>query len=203
MLDAAASFDLPTAALACLLTCSGCRLSEALELTRFQLDLEACAVIFFTLKRRQLHYRAVPIPQDLMAMLLVIAESRPGESRLWVWCGQTGWRRVKAVMAAAGIEGPMRFIRKSWDLRHRRSSRAYKRCFGRSRRRRVDGASRAASEVGSAQPAHPHRRSLRSLSRAIQSFAGGKPTHGFSARDFGKVEVKQGCHAVGRDVAPK
>ena len=106
VLDTAASFDLPTAALACLLTCSGCRLSEALELTRFQLDLEACAVIFRTLKRRQLHYRAVPIPQDLMEMLLIVAESRPGESRLWGWCRQTGWRRVKAVMAAAGIEGP-------------------------------------------------------------------------------------------------
>jgi len=105
-LDTAGEFDLPTAALACLVACSGCRLSEALQLTRFQLDPASSAVVFRTLKRRRLHHRSVPVPSEVIDILLALSERDPTDSRLWQWSRQHGWRRIKAVMAAAGIEGP-------------------------------------------------------------------------------------------------
>lgn len=104
-LEAAAQADSDTRAFCRLLAFTGCRLSEALELTVDRLDPEAGHVVFRTLKRRRLTYRAVPVPVGVMKELQRLSRGRPSTARLWSWCRQTGWRRVRAVMDAAGIAG--------------------------------------------------------------------------------------------------
>lgn len=96
--------DVATFLFCSLLVYTGCRISEALALTPARLDAETARVVFRTLKRRRLIHRAVPVPPELMAALC----HAKGEASapIWPWCRQTAWRRVKAVMDAAGISGP-------------------------------------------------------------------------------------------------
>lgn len=97
-----------------LLLFTGCRISEGLEVTPERFDWQDQAVMFRTLKKRGRKalttYRAVPLPADFMDELDLIHHLRGrGKSdprtRLWTWSRPTAWRRVKGVMAAAGIEG--------------------------------------------------------------------------------------------------
>jgi integrase/recombinase XerD len=89
-----------------LLAYTGCRISEGLSLTPSKLDAETGQVVFRTLKRRKLIFRAVPVPAKLMAALLVQGTGKGPHEPLWNWCRQTAWRRIKSVMHAAGIRGP-------------------------------------------------------------------------------------------------
>ena len=98
-----------------LLNFTGCRLSEALELTPRRLDRESNRVAFRTLKRRKTIFRAVPVPRDLMRELTKRAWGLGPDDRMWGWCRQTAWRHVKQVMAEAGIDGPQAMPR---GLRH-------------------------------------------------------------------------------------
>lgn len=107
-----------------LLSFTGCRISEALELTPRRLDAESGRVIFRTLKRRKRIFRAVPVPRDLMRELLVLSRDLDPDARLWGWCRQTAWRHVKQVMAEAGIDGPQAMPR---GLRHQFGLRAAER----------------------------------------------------------------------------
>lgn len=104
-----------------LLHFTGCRISEALELTPRRLDAEGRRVIFRTLKRRRRVFRAVPVPSPFMADLLELGRERGRDEPLWPWCRQTAWRRVKKVMASAGIDGPQAMPR---GLRHQFGVRA-------------------------------------------------------------------------------
>lgn len=99
----------------CLLHFTGCRVSEALELTPRRLDVEGGRVVFRTLKRRKRVFRAVPIPSQLMSDLVRLSRRLGPDERLWPCCRQTAWRRVKKVMAAANIDGPQAAPR---GLRH-------------------------------------------------------------------------------------
>lgn len=105
-LRAAAQTEPRVRALCRVLAYTGCRISEALNLTRAGLDAETGRIVLRTLKRRKLAFRAVPVPASLideLAALPVIADT---PDRLWHWCRQTGWRRVKSVMQQAGVAGP-------------------------------------------------------------------------------------------------
>lgn len=104
-LDAARRSDAATLALCSLLAYTGCRLSEALAVTPAQLDAAMGCVVFRTLKRRRVIYRAVPVPPELMQTLCRLAKERGPDVPLWAWCRQTAWRRVKRVMQQAGIAG--------------------------------------------------------------------------------------------------
>lgn len=104
--EAAGHFALPRAAFALTLLYTGCRISEALALTAFQIDAPAGAVVFRTLKRRRPHFRLVPVPDKLAAMLLELAARPPADGRLWAWSRWTAWRHIRTVMQAAGIAGP-------------------------------------------------------------------------------------------------
>lgn len=91
---------------------TGCRVSEALALTADQVDVEARMIVFESLKKRRSGvHRAVPVSESLIADLARahgISAATTGEfssARLWPWCRMTGYRRVKEVMAAAGIVG--------------------------------------------------------------------------------------------------
>lgn len=84
---------------------TGCRISECLELIPRRLDVDERRIIFRTLKRRKLIYRAVPIPSRLMRDLQALAQPLGDNDRLFPWCRQQGWRIVKAVMERAGVNG--------------------------------------------------------------------------------------------------
>src|SRR4029077_14752831 len=58
--------DPKTRILCYLLAFTGCRISEALALTPQQLDVETQRVVFRTLKRRKITFRAVPVPVSLL-----------------------------------------------------------------------------------------------------------------------------------------
>lgn len=94
-----------TRTFALVLAFCGCRISEALSITASQLDPETDRLILRTLKRRRQVFRAVPIPADLMQELVRLAKGKRSDERLWAWCRQTAWRRIKRLMDEAGIRG--------------------------------------------------------------------------------------------------
>ena len=85
---------------------TGCRISEALELTPRRLDTDDKRIVFRTLKRRKLAYRAVPAPAQLMRDLTTLGQELEPAAPLFPWCRVTGWRIVKDVMERARIAGP-------------------------------------------------------------------------------------------------
>lgn len=95
------------------LTHTGCRISEALELSADRIDFEAGVIVFESLKkRRKGMFRAVPIPTQLLDALDFVHGVRQKQNkvakyqtRLWPWARNTAWRHVKDVMEEAGIVG--------------------------------------------------------------------------------------------------
>lgn len=92
-------------ALCYVLVYSGCRVSEALELAPYRLDIENRALRFRTLKRRRLTFRTVPVPEFLVTMLRALPVG--DDDRYWPIHRSTAWRVVHAVMLRAHISGPM------------------------------------------------------------------------------------------------
>ena len=84
---------------------TGCRISEALNLTGEELDpVESVLRIRCLKKRNKSVTRRVPVPDRLAKELRLLArESKDG--RLWTFSRTTGWRIIKSVMSDAGIEG--------------------------------------------------------------------------------------------------
>ncbi|MFT4843030.1 MAG: integrase/recombinase XerD [Planctomycetota bacterium] len=91
---------------------SGCRISEALALTPRSVDLREQTITFQTLKQREhTRYRSVPVPAsttDTLELVHGIRKAKRGRKSnvaLWGWGRTQGFKHVKAVMAAADIEG--------------------------------------------------------------------------------------------------
>ena len=104
------------------LAMTGCRVSEALGLRACDVDLKANEVRLATLKRRKTHWRAIPVPEDLVQALELVhrvrraqGSARGANRRLWSITRQTANRQVGALMRTAGIEGPQACPR---GLRH-------------------------------------------------------------------------------------
>lgn len=101
------------------LALTGARISEVLELTPRQVDIEAGVIIIKTKKQRKKDrekarpvFRAVPIPRQLLRDLDkthdIRTARRQGDAidrRIWSWCRTTAWKRVKEVMHEADISG--------------------------------------------------------------------------------------------------
>lgn len=101
------------------LALSGARISEVLELTARQIDIEAGVVVIKTKKQRKRRgdetqplFRAVPMPHQILSELDKTHDIRKArrishalDRRLWSWCRTTAWKRVKEVMHAADING--------------------------------------------------------------------------------------------------
>lgn len=94
---------------------TGCRISEALQLTADRVDLTGKVIVFESLKKRRNGiYRAVPVPQDVLTTLELVhglREAQRGRDggksvRLWPWGRATAWRRVHEIMLDADIRGP-------------------------------------------------------------------------------------------------
>lgn len=85
---------------------TGCRISEALNLTTDRVDRSAQSVIFETLKRRKRgQFRSVPIPETLLRLFAEIVSAGGANTRVWSYSRVTGYRLIKAMMAEAGISG--------------------------------------------------------------------------------------------------
>ena len=88
---------------------TGCRLSEALGVTADRIDMEAGVIVFRSLKKRRddIH-RAVPVSPALLTALVQVHGLRESglNEGLWPWHRMTAHRRIKEVMADAGIVGP-------------------------------------------------------------------------------------------------
>jgi integrase/recombinase XerD len=89
------------------------RLSEVLALTAAAIDIDSGVANIETLKRRKRGIvRQVPLPPDtlreinrIFKLRLLQRDPELAAERLWRWSRTTAWRRVKEVMAAAGISG--------------------------------------------------------------------------------------------------
>lgn len=87
---------------------TGCRISEALALTPERIDWEEYTITFESLKKRNTGvFRSVPVPSSLVDILDLVHGLRqaPPKQRLWAWSRMTAYRKVKAVMATAGLDG--------------------------------------------------------------------------------------------------
>jgi integrase/recombinase XerD len=93
---------------------TGARVSEGLALTQGRIDISAKLVVLESLKKRRRGvFRAIPLPDDLLAELdrvhgLEDQHGDPGarSRRLWPWCRTFAWLRVKEGMAVANVVGP-------------------------------------------------------------------------------------------------
>ena len=111
-----------TQTLARTLALTGCRVSEALAIRACDVDLEAAEIRIATLKRRREHWRAVPIPQDLVSALDLVHRVRAAQGTprartrpLWTVTRQSAHRQITHLMRDAGISGPQATPR---GLRH-------------------------------------------------------------------------------------
>ncbi len=87
---------------------TGCRISEALNLTTAGVDLSQRCLVFETLKRRKRGvFRAVPIPDELVRLLMPLVASAGLSDRIWPLSRATAYRYVKGQMVRAGINGTM------------------------------------------------------------------------------------------------
>jgi integrase/recombinase XerD len=118
-LEAATKADRPIRTLCSVLYYTGCRISEALALTPRRIDFNDQTLIINTLKKRRKQvYRPIPVPNTLLDDLDLVHGIREAIKRhktdkldapLWSVSRVTAWRRVTAVMSAAGIpDGPHR-----------------------------------------------------------------------------------------------
>ncbi|MCP3477643.1 site-specific integrase [Bradyrhizobium sp. CCGUVB1N3] len=90
---------------------SGGRISEILALSAVSIDLDSRVATIRTLKRRKPGVvRQVPLPrshvQELNRAFGIRRRQRDplgATTRLWRWSRTTAWRRVKEVMARAGV----------------------------------------------------------------------------------------------------
>jgi len=91
---------------------TGCRISEALELTAKDIDISSGSITFRTLKqKKKLRYRSVPVPDSTLDALELVhgirkaSRSRKAPPRLWDWQRIQAYNHIKAVMKEAGITG--------------------------------------------------------------------------------------------------
>jgi len=112
-LESPQALPLPDCLFCEVLAWSGGRISEVLALTPASIDIESGVASITTLKRRRRGVvRQVPLPDELLDGLdrefgVRDAQRDPdlANERIWTWSRTTAWRRVKEIMAAAGISG--------------------------------------------------------------------------------------------------
>ena len=83
---------------------TGCRISEALMLRPSDVYPEEGVIVIHSLKKRTPgHVREIPVPKELIDLLMSIARD---DDRFWPVGRVAAWRWVKVVMLDAGICGP-------------------------------------------------------------------------------------------------
>jgi integrase len=86
---------------------TGCRITEALQLTKKNVDFQEGVLIVRSLKKRGRRiFRAIPLPPTLLRRLKSwISKTWADDTRMFPWSRMTGYRRVCEVMEEAGIRG--------------------------------------------------------------------------------------------------
>lgn len=119
---AASELETPEKRVLCrLLHDTGCRLTEALELTASRINVDERSIVFRTLKqgdkdkdgiKKKPKYREIPVSKDLIDQLdlkfdvrLNQRKLREKDKALWKISRTTAWRMFKRVMKRAGISG--------------------------------------------------------------------------------------------------
>lgn len=102
---AAAKKSPPLVRTLCLtLTYTGCRISEALNLTPTDIDQEGGFIAVRSLKKRgQFAIRQIPVPPVLLKELARVHKAASPDLPLWHWGRTAAWRIVKTVMAQARV----------------------------------------------------------------------------------------------------
>lgn len=84
---------------------TGCRITEALALTGDDIDQPQAVIRILCLKKREKsETRRVPVPAALARELKALG-SQSGDGKLWACSRTTGWRIIKGVMSAIGVQG--------------------------------------------------------------------------------------------------
>ena len=114
-LQAASELDRAEVRTFCMtLAYTGCRISEALELTIDRVDLSAKTISFRTLKQRdKIVYRAVPVPDQYIDALKLVHDIQKVQrlkgggttALLWSFRRVMAWKHISRVMKCAGIKG--------------------------------------------------------------------------------------------------
>jgi integrase/recombinase XerD len=90
---------------------TGCRISEALNLKVSNIDFEAKAIVFETLKqRRKGVFRQVPLSDSFLDELNLVHnlkshQQKNSKEKIWIMSRATASRRIDEVMKAAKIQG--------------------------------------------------------------------------------------------------
>lgn len=105
-LKAAAQQDHATRTLCLTLAYTGCRISEVLSLSLSSVQPVANLIAIRSLKKRgKVVVREIPVPSQLVSALLRGRKHDCPDRPLWSFGRTLAWRRVKDVMAKAGISG--------------------------------------------------------------------------------------------------
>lgn len=105
-LASAALEDHAVRSLCMTLAYTGCRISEALNLTTGSIQPEEKVIAIRTLKKRgRLSVREVPVPDMLIQALTIDGAFLPSDRLLWPLGRTYAWQQVKRVMEQAGIRG--------------------------------------------------------------------------------------------------
>jgi integrase len=158
----------PTTSSFCLtLALTGARISEALALTPDRLDVSDNVIVLETLKRRRRGvFRAVPVPEELIAHLVSVhgqpttLATSDAKQRLWKFSRPTAWKRVRLVMSEAGI-GPD--LAKPKALRHAFAVEAVQQRIALSLIKKWLGHAKIETTALYAQPVGPEERALAQL----------------------------------------
>ena len=90
---------------------TGCRISEALQLTPMRVQLDDGRIAFKSLKKRgRVHVREIPVPPEYLDTLNVVHNIRENQNNasrakltLWPWQRMQAYNHIKRVMREAGI----------------------------------------------------------------------------------------------------
>lgn len=110
-LHVARSFEPDTLTLCWVMCATGCRISEALSLTHSSIDRGARTITIECLKKRkQGVYRSIPVPVELIELILNVHKPErtgqgQGAEKLWTFSRMTAYRRIRKVMDAADLNG--------------------------------------------------------------------------------------------------
>jgi len=85
---------------------TGCRISEALNMTPASIDFADKMIVLRTLKQQgKVRYRALPVPDHLLDMLEQQISNISNDDLVWDFSRSTGWRIVKKCMSEIGLDG--------------------------------------------------------------------------------------------------
>lgn len=105
-IEVAKTQSLPIRLFCLTLVYTGCRLTEAVKLTKQDIQISEGIISIRSLKKRDIHHvREIPVPKSFVQSFKPLIDQLVDHDRIWQIASITGWRWVKSVMLEAGISG--------------------------------------------------------------------------------------------------